>query len=263
MDKSISAKDMTIEDLVKKINYRNVRINWITLLSPGIVLLVDLILKNMGIKSTSLLNLLIQIVILAFMFSTLFHLLDLHGLVIKKQQVENKPVDIPRSAISRYGRMIWNEARANINYTQGITLLLENGFDTLSQKLFACLVTLTAIIAAVDNNTANCLSYLSITLIMYIISFWSLNQMKQNKDERKMSEYLLLTISALTNLLAIVFYFILVLVVYFSFMPTNWFLGSYIAVSVGVVAYFCWCYRDLVKSKKLCAEESSKKQENQ
>lgn len=72
MDKSISAKDMTIEDLVKKINYRNVRINWITLLSPGIVLLVDLILKNMGIKSTSLLNLLIQIVILAFMFSTLF-----------------------------------------------------------------------------------------------------------------------------------------------------------------------------------------------
>lgn len=263
MDKSISAKDMTIEDLVKKINSRNVWINWITLLSPGLILLVDLILKKTGINNTSVFNLLIQIIILIFMFSTLFHLLDLHGLAIKKQQSENKPVDIPRSAISRYGRMIWNEARANIDYTEGITLLLENGFDTLSQKIFASLVALTTILVVVDNNTTDCFGYLFITLIMYLISFWSLNQMKQNKDERKMSEYLLLTISALTNLLAIVFYFILVLVVYFSFMPTNRFLGIYIAVSVGLVAYFSWCYLDLIKARKLRNEESSKKQENQ
>lgn len=50
MDKSISAKDMTIEDLVKKINSRNIWINWITLLSPGLILLVDLILKKNGDK---------------------------------------------------------------------------------------------------------------------------------------------------------------------------------------------------------------------
>ena len=87
--------------------------------------------------------------------------------------------------------------------------------------------------------------------------------MKQNKEERKMSEYLLLTISALTNLLAVSFYFLLVLVVYFSIMPTNWFLGIYIAVSVGLVAYFSWCYLDLIKARKLLNEESSKKQENQ
>ena len=141
--------------------------------------------------------------------------------------------------------------------------MLENGFDTLSQKIFASLVALTTILVVVDNNTADCFGYLFITLIMYLISFWSLNQMKQNKDERKMSEYLLLTISALTNLLAIVFYFILVLVVYFSFMPTNRFLGIYIAVSVGLVAYFSWCYLDLIKARKLRNEESSKKQENQ
>lgn len=263
MDKSISAKNMTIEDLVKKINNKNVWINWITLLSPGIIFLADLIFKNTGLKNTSLFNLVIQIVILCFMFYTLFQLLDLHGLAIKKQQAENEPVDISRSAISRYGRMIWDLARANIDYTKGITLLLENGFDTLSQKIFASLVALTAILAVFDGSIADCLSYFSITLIMYLFSFWSLNQMKQNKEERKMSEYLLLTISALTNLLAIIFYFILVLVVYFSFMPTNRFLGIYIAVSVGLVAYFSWCYRGLIKARKLLAEESSKKQENQ
>lgn len=87
--------------------------------------------------------------------------------------------------------------------------------------------------------------------------------MKQNKEERKMSEYLLLTISALTNLLAISFYFLLVLVVYFSIMPTNIFFWSYLLVSLGLVAYFGWCYCDLIKAKKLSAEESSKKQENQ
>jgi membrane protein len=263
MDKSISAKNMTIEDLVKKINNKNVWINWITLLSPGIIFLADLIFKNTGLKNTSLFNLVIQIVILCFMFYTLFQLLDLHGLAIKKQQTENEPVDIPRSAISRYGRMIWNEARANIDYTKGITLLLENGFDTLSQKIFASLVALTTILAIVDGSIADCLSYFPITLIMYLISFWSLNQMKQNKEERKMSEYLLLTISALTNLLAISFYFLLVLVVYFSIMPTNIFFWSYLLVSLGLVAYFGWCYCDLIKAKKLSAEESSKKQENQ
>lgn len=87
--------------------------------------------------------------------------------------------------------------------------------------------------------------------------------MKQNKEERKMSEYLLLTISALTNLLAISFYFLLVLVVYFSIMPTNIFFWSYLLFSVGLVAYFGWCYHDLIKARKLRAEESIKKQENQ
>lgn len=263
MDKSISVKNMTIEELVKKINNRNVLINWITLVSPGIILLADLILKDTGLKNTSLLKLGIQILILLFIASTLFQLLDLHGLVIKKQQAENEPVDISRSAISRYGRMIWDLARANIDYTKGVALLLENGFDTLSQKIFASLVALTAILAVFDGSIADCLSYFSITLIMYLFSFWSLNQMKQNKEERKMSEYLLLTISALTNLLAIIFYFILVLVVYVSFMSTYWFLGIYIVVSVGLFTYFSWCYRDLIKARKLLAEESSKKQENQ
>ena len=99
MDKSISAKNMTIEDLVKKINNKNVWINWITLLSPGIIFLADLIFKNTGLKNTSLFNLVIQIVILCFMFYTLFQLLDLHGLAIKKQQTENEPVDIDRKSV--------------------------------------------------------------------------------------------------------------------------------------------------------------------
>jgi hypothetical protein len=265
MDKSISvnAKDMTIEELVEKISNDNVWINRLTLVSPGFILLLDLLLKNNGIENTSLLKLGIQTFILLFIEARVFQLLDLHGLVIKKQQEEIDPVDIPRSAISRYGRMIWNEARANIDYTKGITLLLKSGFNSLSQKVFAYLVTVTATLATVDGSITDCLNYFSVTLVMNLISFWFLYQMKQNKEERKMSEYLLLTISALTNLLAVSFYFLLVLVVYFSIMPTNWFLGIYIAVSVGLVAYFSWCYLGLIKARKLLNEESSKKQENQ
>lgn len=263
MDKSISAKDQTIEDLMKSINSKNVWINRITLVSPGIILLIDLILKVKGITDTSLSKLLLQIVPPLCIIVPLYQLLDLHGLVIKKQQAENEPVDIPRSARARYGRMIWKDARTNIDYTKGITLLLEHGFDTLSQKLFASLVTLTATLATVKGSISACLSYLSITLVMYLLSFWSLDQMKQNKKERKMSEYLLLTIVTLTNLLAFIFYGILVAVVYASFMPTNNFLWTYLLVSVGLVAYFGWCYRDLIKARKLRAEESIKKQENQ
>ena len=188
MDKSISAKDQTIEELVKSINSKNVWINRITLVSPGIILLIDLILKVKGITDTSLSKLLLQIVPPLCIIVPLYQLLDLHGLVIKKQQAENEPVDIPRSAISIYGRTIWDDARANIDYTKGITLLLEHGFDTLSQKLFASLVTLTATLATVEGSITACLSYLFIILVMYSLSFWSLDQMKQNKEERKMSE---------------------------------------------------------------------------
>lgn len=62
MDKSISAKDQTIEELVKSINSKNVWINRITLVSPGIILLIDLILKVKGITDTSWSKLLLQIV---------------------------------------------------------------------------------------------------------------------------------------------------------------------------------------------------------
>ena len=56
MDKSISvnAKDMTIEELVEKISNDNVWINRLTLVSPGFILLLDLLLKNNGIENTSI-----------------------------------------------------------------------------------------------------------------------------------------------------------------------------------------------------------------
>lgn len=263
MDKSISAKDQTIEELVKSINSKNVWINRITLVSPGIILLIDLILKVKGITDTSLSKLLLQIVPPLCIIVPLYQLLDLHGLVIKKQQAENEPVDIPRSAISIYGRTIWDDARANIDYTKGITLLLEHGFDTLSQKLFASLVTLTATLATVEGSITACLSYLFIILVMYSLSFWSLEQMKQNKEERKMSEYLLLTISVLTNLLAFLFYFILVTVVYFSYVSTKVFFWGYFGFNVVLLIFIGYNYRGLIKSIKLRTEESSKKQENQ
>ena len=84
MDKSISAKDQTIEELVKSINSKNVWINRITLVSPGIILLIDLILKVKGITDTSLSKLLLQIVPPLCIIVPLYQLLDLHGLVIKK-----------------------------------------------------------------------------------------------------------------------------------------------------------------------------------
>lgn len=265
MDKSISAnvKDMTIEELVKSIDSKNVWINRITLVAPGIILLIDLILKVIGITDTSLSKLVLQIVPPLVIIVPLYQLINLHGLVIKKQQEENDTIDIDRKAISTYGRTIWDDARANIDYTKGITLLLEHGFDTLSQKLFASLVTLTATLATVEGSITACLSYLFIILVMYSLSFWSLDQMKQNKEERKMSEYLLLTISVLTNLLAFLFYFILVTVVYFSYVSTKVFFWGYFGFNVVLLIFIGYNYRGLIKSIKLRTEESSKEQENQ
>ena len=265
MDKSISAnvKDMTIEELVKSIDSKNVWINRITLVAPGIILLIDLILKVIGITDTSLSKLVLQIVPPLVIIVPLYQLINLHGLVIKKQQEENDTIDIDRKAISIYGRTIWDDARANIDYTKGITLLLEHGFDTLSQKLFASLVTLTATLATVEGSITACLSYLFIILVMYSLSFWYLDQMKQNKEERKMSEYLLLTISVLTNLLAFLFYFILVTVVYFSYVSTKVFFWGYFGFNVVLLIFIGYNYRGLIKSIKLRTEESSKEQENQ
>ena len=88
MDKSISAnvKDMTIEELVKSIDSKNVWINRITLVAPGIILLIDLILKVIGITDTSLSKLVLQIVPPLVIIVPLYQLINLHGLVIKKTE---------------------------------------------------------------------------------------------------------------------------------------------------------------------------------
>lgn len=263
MNKSISVKNRTIKNLLKNIKKMNLLVNIITLVYPGIILLIDLILKVNGINDTSLCKLILQLVTPILIIVPLYQLINLHGLVIKKQQEENDTIDIDRKAISTYGRTIWDDARANIDYTKGITLLLEHGFDNLSQKLFASLVTLTATLATVEGSITACLSYLFIILVMYSLSFWSLDQMKQNKEERKMSEYLLLTISVLTNLLAFLFYFILVTVVYFSYVSTKVFFWGYFGFNVVLLIFIGYNYRGLIKSIKLRTEESSKEQENQ
>lgn len=269
MDKSISIKNkkalknITIEKRSKIIEKMNLWVNRITLVYPGIILLIDLILKVNGKEDTSLYKLIFQLVTPIFIIVPIYQLINLHGLILNKQQETNDTIDIPRKAISRYGRAIWNDARANIDYTKGITVLLEHGFDTLSQKLFASLVTLTATLATVEGSITACLSYLFIILVMYSLSFWSLDQMKQNKEERKMSEYLLLTISVLTNLLAFLFYFILVTVVYFSYVSTKVFFWGYFGFNVVLLIFIGYNYRGLIKSIKLRTEESSKKQENQ
>lgn len=78
-----------------------------------------------------------------------------------------------------------------------------------------------------------------------------------------MSEYLLLTISVLTNLLAFLFYFILVTVVYFSYVSTKVFFWGYFGFNVVLLIFIGYNYRGLIKSIKLRTEESSKEQENQ
>ena len=269
MDKSISIKNkkdlknITIEKRSKIIEKMNLWVNRITLVYPGIILLIDLILKVNGKEDTSLYKLIFQLVTPIFIIVPIYMLIKLHGLILNKQQETNDTIDIPRKAISRYGRAIWNDARANIDYTKGITVLLEHGFDTLSQKLFASLVTLTATLAAVERGATACLIYLLIILGPYLFSFWSIEQIKQNKKERKMSEYLLLTISVFINLLAFILYFILVMVVYFSSMSTEVFFWLCLLLSIGLILFIGYDYYGLIQSIKLRSEEGSKKQENQ
>ena len=63
--------------------------------------------------------------------------------------------------------------------------------------------------------------------------------MKQNKEEReKCQEHLLLTISVLTNLVAFLFYFILVTVVYFSYVSTKVYFWGHFGFNVVSTTYF-------------------------
>lgn len=247
-----------IENSVKKWNSR---VTCISLWGPALLLLIEIIMRLCGQSNFSIMfnwltpKLIISFIIYCVIFYALLKLFDLNSQNLMEH--DETIIEVPRKARHIYGLTAYKAVQKNIDYTKNVDLLLDNGLEMLSQKLFSSLITLTTIIVLTGSKEsspklASCLTFLIITIVLYGLTFVFISYMSNSK-ERKLSEYLLLTICSLYNLLAASFFIILLVSVIFPYIG-GWifFTIIYAGAALASTSIFYYYYQsDLVKINKL------------
>ena len=246
------------ENSVKK---WNLRVSYLSLWGPALLLLIEIIMRLCGQSNFSIIfnwltpKLIISFILYCVICKAILKLFDLNSqYLMEHDETLSYP---PRKLIHVYGLTAYKAVQKNIDYTKNVDLLLDNGLEMLSQKLFSSLITLTTIIVLTGSKEsspklASCLSFFIITIILYGVSFKFISYMSNSK-ERKLSEYLLLTICSLYNLLAAVFFLFLLLSVVFPHIGgwisfTIFYAGAALA---STLMFYCFYKFDLVKINKL------------
>ena len=246
------------ENSVKKWNSR---VSLLSLWGPALLLLIEIIMRLCGQSNFSIIfnwltpKLIISFIIYGVICKAILKLFDLNSQYLMEH--DETIIEVPREARHIYGLTAYKAVQKNIDYTKNVDLLLDNGLEMLSQKLFSSLITLTTIIVLTGSKEsspklASCLSFFIITIILYVVSFKFISYMSNSK-ERKLSEYLLLTICSLYNLLAAVFFLFLLLSVVFPYIGGWIFFTIFYAIVAlaSTLIFYCFYKFDLVKINKL------------
>ena len=250
-----------IENIENSVKEWNSKVSLISLWGPALLLLIEIIMRLCGQSNFSIMfnwltpKLIISFIIYCVIFKAIIKLFDLNSQdLLEHDKTLSYP---PRKLIHVYGLTAYKAVQKNIDYTKNVDLLLDNGLEMLSQKLFSSLITLTTIIVLTGSEEsspklASCLSFFIITIILYGVSFKFISCMSNSK-ERKVSEYALLAICSLYNLLAATFFIILLVSVVFPYIG-GWIFFTILYAGAALAStfmFYCFYQFDLVKINKL------------
>ena len=211
-----------MENLTVKAKKCNLIVNLLAIFGPAFLLFFKIFTKfyygkeDISIKFSWLTpDFIISFILFTFIFFALFVILNLNSKDLMQHDEDIK--EVPRKLIHVYGLTAYKAVQRKIDYTKNVDLMLNNGFEMLSQNLYSCLITIIALTIFIDFDekspkTFLCLSFLVITSILYAISFLFIYRMSNN-SKRKNSEYLLLTICSIYNILAATFFLFLLLAI--------------------------------------------------
>lgn len=262
-----------IESRLKKWNFK---VSFISLWGPAVLLLIEIITQLFGkcIHSTisswlppklfyllsqlfSWLSpkLIISFILFAVIVKALFELFNLNAQNLMEH--DETIIEVPRKLKHIYGLTAYKAVQKDVNYAKNVDLLLDNGLEMLSQKLFSSLITLTTIIVLTDskeNSTklASCLSFFIITTVLYVISFYHISSMSNSK-KRKLSEYFLLVLCSTYNILAAVCFLFLLLTIAVPYPGgLKFFIAIYVISALAfTIMMFCTYRFEFIKIDKL------------
>lgn len=211
-----------MENLTVKAKKYNLIVNVLSVFGPAFLLFFKIFTKSyygkedISIKFSWLSpDLIIPFILFAIIGLALCVILNLNSKDLMQHDEDIK--EIPRKLRHVYGLTAYKAVQRNTDYTKNVDLMLNNGFEMLSQNLYSCLITIIALIIFIDFDkespkTSLCLSFLIITSILYALIFLFIHRMSNN-PKRKNSEYLLLTICFIYNILAATFFLILLVAI--------------------------------------------------
>lgn len=224
---------LIMENLTVKAKKYNLIVNVLSVFGPAFLLFFKIFTKSyygkedISIKFSWLTpDLIIPFILFVIIGLALCVILNLNSKDLMQHDEDIK--EVPRKFIHVYGLTAYRAVQRKIDYTKNVDLMLNNGFEMLSQNLYSCLITIIALIIFIDFDekspkTLLCLSFLIITSILYTIIFIVTYRMSNN-SKRKNSEYLLLTICSFFNILSAAFFLILLVAIAVS--------GSWIPFSI-------------------------------
>lgn len=211
-----------MENLTVKAKKCNSIVNFLSIFGPTFLLFFKIFTKfRYGKEDISFRvswltpDLIISSIFVTFIFIALLVVFNLNSKNLMQHDEDIK--EIPRKLRHVYGLTAYKAVQRNTDYTKNVDLMLNNGFEMLSQNLYSCLITIIALIIFIDFDkespkTSLCLSFLIITSILYALIFLFIHRMSNN-PKRKNSEYLLLTICSIYNILAVTFFLILLVAI--------------------------------------------------
>lgn len=240
-----------MKDLTDKAKKYNSIVNFLSIWGPAFLLFIKIFTKfHYGKESISFKfswltpDFIISSILITFIFFALLAVLNLNSQNLMQHDEDIK--EVPRKLRHVYGLTAYKAVQRNIDYTKNVDLVLNNGFEMLSQNLYACLITIIALIFFIDFDkespkTSLCLSFLIITSILYALTSLFIHRMSNN-PKRKNSEYLLLTICSIYNILAATFFLILLMAIVISggwlFFTIFYVLAALIPTSLFTIFYW-------------------------